>query len=236
VSSTGSLSAWLPALLVIVTAAAALTEAGCPPATLRAKRIWLAGIVVFGSLAIIATVWQGWRLSDQIAALSGSTVSPEIANRLTVSDLTRQVKALEGRVKELEIRRQARTIAPDTAEKLASYLQKFGNHRVVVSCIPNDFEAYQYANQIVNVLKAANWDAQGPQLTKIFGDVRAPGINMYVAGDGGSSTLKILMDGFTKFNIPYQNRVPPRQAVPDSELVELFIGTQSAEQVNISAD
>jgi hypothetical protein len=30
--------------------------------------------------------------------------------------------------------------------------------------------------------------------------------------------------------------VAPRQAVPDSELVELFVGTQSTEQVNISAD
>src|SRR5262245_33029264 len=113
-SWTGSLSAWLPALLVIVITAAALTEASFPPVTLRAKRLWTASIILFGSLAIIATVWQGRKVSDEIAALSGTTVSPEISNRLTVSDLARQVRVLEARVKELEVRRQARTITPDT--------------------------------------------------------------------------------------------------------------------------
>ena len=70
-------------------------------------------------------------------------------------------------------------------------------------------EAYQYANQLVNILKAANWEAQGPQVTKIFGDVRAPGVNVYVNGDNSSDTAKILLDGFAKFNIPYQSRVTP---------------------------
>ena len=116
------------------------------------------------------------------------------------------------------------------------YLRQFGNRRVIVSCIPDDIEAYQYANQLVNILKAANWEAQGPQITKIFGDVRSPGINVYVKADNGSDTVKILMDGFAKFNIPYQSRVTPSGTIPDTETVELFIGTQQGQRVNASGD
>ena len=68
---------------------------------------------------------------------------------------------------------QVRTIAPETPNN-CRYLRQFGSRRVIVSCIPDDLEAYQYANQLVNILKAANWDAASPEATKIFGDVRAP--------------------------------------------------------------
>ena len=68
-----------------------------------------------------------------------------------------------------------RSIPQKSADDLASYLRQFGSRRVIVSCIPDDIEAYQYANQLVNILKAANWEAQGPQVTKIFGDVRVAG-------------------------------------------------------------
>jgi hypothetical protein len=143
---------------------------------------------------------------------------------------------LEDRVKELEAGRHARSISQKSADDLASYLKQFGSRRVIVSCIPDDIEAYQYANQVVNILRAANWQVQGPQVTKIFGEVRAPGINLYVNGDNSSDTVKILLDGFAKFNIPYQSRVTPSGAIPDSETVELFIGTQQSQRVNAGAD
>ncbi len=166
----------------------------------------------------------------------GAASPPAVLNVPSTFDLTRRIKALEDHVRELEEGRRARLIQQTAADDLASYLKQFGSRRVIVSCIPDDMEAYQYANQLVNILKAANWEAQGPQVTKIFGDVRAPGVNVYVNGDNSSDTAKILLDGFAKLNIPYQSRVTPSGAIPDSETVELFIGTQQSHRVNAGAD
>jgi hypothetical protein len=200
----------------------------------------MASIILIGSLAIAGAVWQGQRTVADSAALAGMTASPAASNREryepTVSDLTKQVKVLEDHIRELEAGSQLRTITPDNADKLVVYLRQFGNRRVIVSCIPEDIEAYQYANQLVNILKAGNWNAQGPQVTKIFGDVRAPGINVYVNGEDHSDTVKILLDGFAKFNIPYQSRVTPSQAIPDTETVELFIGTRQSQRGSVGAD
>jgi hypothetical protein len=234
------MSPWLPTALVIILTAVALTEAGSSSATARSRRLWMASIILIGSLAIAGAVWQGQRTVADSAALAGMAVSPAASNRErdepTVSDLTKQVKALEDHIRELEAGRQVRTITPDNADKLVAYLRQFGNRRVIVSCIPEDIEAYQYANQLVNILKAGNWNAQGPQVTKIFGDVRAPGINVYVNGEDHSDTAKILLDGFAKFNIPYQSRVTPSQAIPDAETVELFIGTKQSQRASAGAD
>jgi hypothetical protein len=200
----------------------------------------MTGIVLSGSFAIAATVWQSQNATDHVAELTGTTTAPQPShraiNRPTQSDLTTQVKELEDQVRQLEATAQLRTMPQETAEKLVAYLQRFSSRRVVVSCIPNDIEAYQYANQILNILKQANWDAQGPQVTRIFGDVRGPAINVYVNGDNHSDNLKILLDGFTKFNIPYQGRVTPTQAIPDTETVELFVGGKHLERVNAGPD
>jgi hypothetical protein len=124
---------------------------------------------------------------------------------------------------------RSRTLSADTAAKLADYLRPFGTHKVVVSCAPDDIEAYRYATQIADVLKAANWDARGPETTTIFGDVRAMGINVYDSGGHGLDTAKILLDGLAKFAIPYQSRVPPSEALPESDTVELFISAKPAQ-------
>jgi hypothetical protein len=221
---------WLPTLFVIIVTAMALTGANSPPANAGGRRVWTASMTLCGFLAIAGTVWQGQRARDNPAALSKTTASPESLEREErsgppVADLTKQVKALEDRLSELEAGRQVRTIAPDIAGKMTAYLRGFGARKVIVSCIPDDLEAYQYANQLVTILKASDWRAEGPQLTKIFGDVRTPGINFYVNSDDHSDTAKILLDGFAKFNIPYQSRVTPSQAIPDAETVELFIGS-----------
>jgi hypothetical protein len=52
------------------------------------------------------------------------------------------------------------------------------------------------------------------------------GINVYANDGPTSDTAKILLDGLAKFAIPYQSRVPPGEAIPDSETVELFIGSK----------
>src|SRR5262249_16809502 len=165
-------------------------------------------------------------------ALEGTEASPKSLKTSLVgpdtSDLTKQVKALEDRIKELEARRQFRSIPSDTADKLAGYLQQFGSRRVIVSCIPGDIEAYQYANQITNILKMANWDTRGPELTRVFGNLQSVGINIFVNTEDRSDTAKLLLDSFAKFNIPYQSRVIPSQASTDTETIELFGGTKDS--------
>ena len=231
---------WLPPLLVIIVTALALTAAESPPAAPGGRRLWMAGILVFGCLAIAATVWLGRREGEEALALAGTSAAPQVSHAApdapSVTSLTFRIKVLEDRVKELEAGRHVRSISQKSADDLASYLKQFGSRRVIVSCIPDDIEAYQYANQLINILRSANWDVQGPQVTKIFGEVRAPGINFYVNGDNSSDAVKLLLDGFAKFNIPYQSRVTPSGAIPDTETVELFIGTQQLPRLNANAD
>jgi hypothetical protein len=222
------MSSWAPTLLVIIETAIALTWASSPPATAIGRRWWMAGLFVVGSLAIAASVWQGRGQAEEPAALTGTTTPAQAytgrADGSQVSELTRQVKALQDRVRELENKRESRTISQDTAENFASYLKQFGRRRVIISCIPDDMEAYRYANQLVNLFRAGDWDVVGPEVTKIFGDIRGLGINVYVNRDDNSDTAKVLLDGFAKFNIPYQSRVTPSRAIPDAQTVELFIG------------
>src|SRR3984957_16080415 len=231
---------WLPPLSVIVVTALALTAMESPLATPNGRRLLMAGILVFGGLAIAATVWLGRREGEEALALAGTSAAPQVPpaalNGPSVASLTFRIKVLEDRVKELEAGRLARSISQNSADDLASHLKPFGSRRVIVSCIPDDIEAYQYANQLVNILRAANWKVQEPQLTKIFGDVRGPRIMFYVNGDNSSDTVKILLDGFAKFNIAYQSRVTPSGAIPDTETVELFIGTQQSQRLNAGAD
>jgi hypothetical protein len=231
---------WLPPLSVIVATALALIAAESPSATPGGRRLWMGGILVFGVLAIAATVWLGRREGEEALALAGTSAAPQGSPAAptgpSLAGLTFRIRVLEDRVKELEAGRHARSIPQKSADDLASYLKQFGSRRVIVSCIPDDIEAYQYANQLVNILRAANWEVQGPQVTKIFGDVRAPGVNLYVNGDNSSDTVKILLDGFAKFNIPYQSRVTPTGTIPDTETVELFIGSRQSQRVNAGAD
>lgn len=231
---------WLPPLSVIVVTALALTAAESPSATPSRRRLWMACILAFGVLAITATVWLGRREGEEALALAGTSAAPQgspaAPNGSSVASLTLQVRVLEDRVKQLEAGRHARSISQKSADDLASYLKQLGSRRVIVSCIPDDTEAYRYANQLVNILRVANWEVQGPQVTKVFGDVRAPGVNLYMNGDNASDTVKILLDGFAKFNIPYQSRVTPSGAIPDTETVELFIGTRQSQRLNAGAD
>jgi hypothetical protein len=211
----------------------ALTGATSPPAGARRHRVWMASILLSGCLAIAGTVWQARNADNRPDALSGSTVTPEPLvqkelSKTRIADLQRQVRVLQERLGELEAGRQVRTIAPETADNLTLYLRGFGTRRVIVSCVPDDLEAYGYANQLVTIFKAADWDAAGPQRTKIFGDVRSPAINLFVNNEDHSDTARILLNAFAKFNIPYQSGVTPSAAIPDTETVELFVGSMQS--------
>ncbi len=83
----------------------------------------------------------------------------------------------------------------------------------------------RYANQIANVLRAAGWEALGPETTTIFGEAPAMGITLYVRGaDAPPEAARLLIDAFTRFNIPYQSGVASSDAIPDPATVELFVG------------
>ncbi len=209
---------WLPELLVLILVAVATAACAGAPGAPTDRRRRMAAIVLLGGLVIGATIWQQRSATVRISHLTAQVHS---------AVLTKQVDALQGEVDKLRQRERGRNISADAAAKLADYLRPFGTHQVVVSCMPDDIEAYRYATEIVNVLKSANWDARGPEATTIFGDIKSMGINVYDAGNGGSGTTKILLAGLTKFGIPYQSRVPPSEALPD-QTVELFIGTKPA--------
>lgn len=211
-----AVASWLPVLLVLLLSVAALTAAATSAAAARKRRRVLA-VFVLGALAVAATAWQAHSAADQIARLVRDNRSVQLAA---------QIQSLQARIATLQERARGRTLSGDTAAKLADYLRQAGAHSVVISCAPGDIEAYRYATQIADVLKAANWDARGPETTTIFGAIRAMPINVYDSGGRGADATKILLDGFAKFGVPYQSRVPPSGALPDNGAVELFIGTK----------
>src|SRR4029077_19746787 len=96
--------------------------------------------------------------------------------------LNAKIKDLESQIHALQEKSRSREIDEDAAAKMAEYLRQFGGHRVVVSCLPDDVEAYDYANQIANVLRAAGWEALGPETTTIFGEAPARGVTPFFCG------------------------------------------------------
>jgi hypothetical protein len=212
---------------------AALTQA-----PRMAKLYWLIAVLLCGALAIAVAAWQQSRelaqlrdLSSHLGALArllpgGPPASPE----QTVDSLATSMYSLNSRINELQAQIETlrekgkiRAIDSDTVTKLADYLRPFGSHRVVVSCVPGDVEAFTYANQIANVLRSAGWDAHGPETTAIFGDAPAMGIRLYVRSGVAPDTAKILLDAFTRFDIPFKSGTTSNDMIPDNTTVELFV-------------
>jgi hypothetical protein len=211
------------------------------------RKYWLAAMLLAGGLAIGVSVWQQ---NTSRAALAGETAQllelrarlddvgrllpagpgatpgetfDTVAAALAASNT--RIKELESQIQTLQEKNRTRTIDPDTAAKSAEYLRQFGGHRVVVSCVPDDVEAYTYANQIANVLRASGWEALGPETTTIFGEAAAMGVALYVRGGGAPpEAARLVLDAFTRFNIPYRSGITPSEAIPDPATVELFVG------------
>jgi hypothetical protein len=221
---TDPIASWGPAALVVLVAALGLTVAGSPPASRGTRRLWTAAIFVCGSLAVAGTVWQAQDALHRKSAAMALLRQSEGASAGAALARAAPTAPPQDSVATARQPAPARAIAADTAGKLAAYLKKFGSHAVIVSAIPGDLEAYDYANRLANLLRTADWQVGGPEITRVFGDLHAVGVNLFANPKQLSDTTKILADAFEKFNIPYQPRVTPDGVVPDSDAVELFVG------------
>lgn len=238
---------WLPFAALIAVAAVASVR----PSPRAVPRL-LCGVAVLlcGGLAIAGGVWQrhqadadhrdesaaivqgmheAWRRFDDIAQLMPSPVAATPTPTFdTASAGTAALKAkadeLEARVKAFREEARYRTINDETADKMAAYLRPFGRHRVVVSCAPDDVEAYFYANRIATVLRAAGWEALGPETTSILNVEPSLDVALYVRGGGvAPEAAAMLLNAFSRFNIPYQSKLAASEAIPDAQTVELFV-------------
>ena len=236
---------WLPTAAVAATALLAVIVALAQPPRL-AKAVWIVATFLLGAAAVAATAWHqvqsraegpvhlaqlrevGSHL-DEIGKQLPAGAAPAAENFDTfpaaIDALNAEIADLGNRIQTLREKTKNREIDPDTAAKLTDYLRQAGGNRVVVSCVPDDVEAYGYANQIANVLRAAGWDALGPEQTAIFGNAQGMGVTVYVhAGGQPPGAAKILLDAFARFNIPYKSGIASNEAIPDPATVELFVG------------
>jgi hypothetical protein len=236
---------WVPTAAVAAIAMLGFVTVAVQPSR-PGKKYWLAAIMIGAALGIGASAWQ--QAKSRVALGEGTARLQQLGNQLDdlgrllpagpgttpdqtfdtvaagIASLNARIKELEAQIHALAEKSRARMIEPDTATKIAEYLRPFGSHRVVVSSAPDDVEAFGYANQIANLLRASGWDALGPETTKIFGEAPAMKILVYVrAGLQPPEAAKILLDAFARFNIPVQSGITPEAAIPDPATVELFV-------------
>jgi len=138
--------------------------------------------------------------------------------------LAAEADDLDKRAEMLREVAHGRSIDDTVAAAMIEYLRPRGGHRVVVSCVPDDSESYLYGNRIATILRQAGWDAVGPETTTIFGAAPAMGISLYARAGQSPEAALVLIEAFTRFNIPYQSRIAANDAIPDNQTVELFVG------------
>jgi hypothetical protein len=209
----------------------------------RHKRTWIIGFAVCGLAAALASgfeqaarletatrlsrVWERVGKIKELPPLPPGTSPDQTVDAVATAlgKLNDRVKELEHQLAALKVKSRTRTIPEENGGGLVEFLRKAGSHRVVVSCVPDDVEAFAYANEIANLLRQAGWDALGPETTKIFGEGTRMGVALYVRnGTAPPEAATLLVDGFTRFNIPYHSGVMPSEAIPDTATVELFVG------------
>ena len=240
---------WGLALPIALVIALALVQALVLPRRSWAKGLWLLAVVACGTVAVADLRWQERHrrgiADDEVAALQGlweqwdkvAQTLPAAGDKppasfATTADalasLDAQVAGIKQQIAVLQTKStmqpKGRAIDTETADKLADYLRQYGSHPAIVSCVPDDTEAYYYANQLVNILRAAGWDARGPEVTAARGeDATAMGVVVSVHDPRDADAAKIVLDAFSRFIIPYQSGIVANDAIPDPATVELFV-------------
>jgi hypothetical protein len=248
-SSPDTAAHWSFALPVALVVALALVQAVVLPRRRWAKGIWLLAVVICGAVAFADLRWderhrqgiandevaalQGlWQQWDRVAQTLPAAGAKPAASFATTADALASLDAQVAGIKEQialvqaqsKTQSKGRAIDAETADKLADYLRQYGSRPAIVSCVPDDTEAYYYANQLVNILKAAGWDARGPEITAARGeDATAMGVVVSVHDPRTANAAKIVLDAFTRFNIPYQSGIVANDTIPDPASVELFV-------------
>jgi hypothetical protein len=239
---------WGPAIPAAIVFSIALVEAVALPRRVWAKGLWVTAVLACGALAsadlnlqqqqsraasqaatgeeiaALRGLWSQWDALSQTLPPSGETPA---ASFDTIDDalasLSLQVAQIDRRIAALRVQYKGRAIDEETAGKLADYLRQSGSFPVVVSCVPDDIEAYGYANQLVNILRAAGWDAHGPEISAVRPGAAAMGVSVFVRDPHSPGAAKILLDAFTRFNIPFQSGIAASEAILDAATVELFV-------------
>lgn len=175
--------------------------------------------------AALHGLWSQWdSLSKTLPPPSGEA-PPGSFNNVddALASLSAKVASVKEQIAALKAGETARTVDPATAVKLADFLRQYGSFRVVVSCVPGDLEAYAYANQLVDILKSAGWDGNGPEQTANVVEGPAMGITVFDRDPSAPDAAKILLDAFRQFDIPHQVGITAEYAVSDSATAELFV-------------
>jgi hypothetical protein len=243
---------WAPALPVAIVGAIALAEAIALPRRVWAKGIWALVVLASGAVAIADLRWhEGQReqtrqsaAGEEIAALHGLWEQwDQVSRRLppagekpaasfatlgdALASLSVQIPGIERQIAAVREQSKGRSIDDDTAAKLADYLRQYGSYPVVVSCVPDDIEAYNYANQLVNLLRTAGWDARGPEVTADRSEATSIGITVLARDPHSPEAAKIVLDAFARFNIPVRSGIAGSEAIPDPVTIELFVAKKS---------
>ena len=240
---------WLPSAAALVMSMLALLAALAQPRR-PAKSAWILLILICGTLAVALSTWQqtdnraalqqeAARLRDLWARLDelgrslpagpGQTPAETFGTvSAALRSLNARIEDLHDQIRALQQKSRMRQIEPQTAAQIAQHLRQFGSHRVVVSCVPDDVEAFTYANQIAGILREAGWDAQGPEKTTIHGEGPSMAVRLFVRNAAvPPDTARVLIDVFSRFNIPYQSGIAASDAIPDPATVEIFVSLKS---------
>jgi hypothetical protein len=245
-----------PALPLALMFGVALLQALILPRRLWAKGGWVAAVALCGigaatllrweqraatiaeadqaavEIAALRGLWDQWdglsrslpAAQDEAPAASFDSIDDALAS------LSAKRAAIEAQIEALKLGKRDRSIDAETAVKLAEYLRQFGVYRAVVSCAAGDREAYTYANQLANILRAAGWDANGPEATVSEGG-SAMAVALFMRNPSAPEAAKILIDAFSRFNIPIQSAIGASDAIPDAATVELFVAKKPPEGV-----
>jgi hypothetical protein len=237
-----------PATAVALVVAVAVVEAVILPRRLWAKGAWVLAVALCGMGAVALLRWQQQaitaagtdQLNAETAALRGLWSQWDVLSHSlpppsgdvpaakfdnvddALASLSAKVASVGNQIAALKVGAKGRSVDAETAFKLADYLRPYGSYRAVVSCAPNDLEAYTYANQLANILRAAGWDANGPETTTTE-ERPAIGVSLYVRNPAAQDAAKLLVDAFSRFNIPFQSAVAESDAIPDQATVELHV-------------